>query len=234
VLFVLNKPALLLGIIAALYIGVVVGSAATVLTAKVLGDPMGQREHRLSLNPTRHVQIYSAVMMVLAGYGWAEQVPLNDRWRARRFHVAAAVLARPITYAALSLAAVAGAKGVSAAGYGVAPDRIPEAIAAMANGHSSFPAALLLQMSLVFAALCVIIPVPPTDLGRIIFTLGGNSAGWQKARYQLEERNIGLVIVLALLLLPIAITSFPSWVGQLGPELTKGLGAIVGLHVILL
>ena len=104
-LFVLNKPALLLAIIAALYIGVVAGSAATVLTAKMLGDPMGQREHRLSLNPTRNVHIYSAVMMVLGGFGWAEQVPLNDRWRARRFHVAASVLARPLAYAALALAA---------------------------------------------------------------------------------------------------------------------------------
>ena len=73
------------------------------LVAKLMGDPMGQREHRLSLNPVRHVQIYSAVMMVLGGFGWAEQVPLNDRWRSRRFHVAAAVLARPLAYAALSL-----------------------------------------------------------------------------------------------------------------------------------
>ena len=55
--------------------------------------------------------------------------------------------------------------------------------------------------------------------------------GWQKARYQLEERNLGLVIVLALLLLPVAITGFPSWVGQLAPELVKGVGAIIGLHV---
>ncbi|HEX4431564.1 MAG TPA: hypothetical protein VHZ96_20010, partial [Frankiaceae bacterium] len=230
-LFVLNKPALLLGIIAALYIGVVVGSAATVLTAKALGDPMGQREHRLSLNPVRHVQIYSAVAMVLAGFGWAEQVPLNDRWRARRFHVAAAVMARPVTYAALSLAASAGAKAVSVRFYGVQNDRIPESVAGSA-AHS-FPAEFLLQMSLVFAALCVIslIPVPPTDLGRVIFTLGGNSIGWQKARYQLEERNIGLVIVLALLLLPIAFTSFPAVVNQLAPELASGLGKVVGLHV---
>ncbi|HEX4015873.1 MAG TPA: Zn-dependent membrane protease, partial [Frankiaceae bacterium] len=212
-LFVLNKPALLLGIIAALYIGVVVGSAATVLTARALGDPMGQREHRLSLNPTRHVQIYSAVMMVLGGFGWAEQVPLNDRWRARRFHVSAAVLARPIAYAALALAAAAGAKGVlpSTGVLGILQDRIPEA-AVNGNGHSTFATQLLLQMSEVFASLCVIslIPVPPTDLGRVIFTLGGNSIGWQKARYQLEERNLGLVVVLALLLLPIAFTGFPS------------------------
>lgn len=234
-LFVLNKPALLLGIIAALYIGVVVGSGATVLVAKAMGDPMGQREHRLTLNPARHVQIYSAVMMVLGGFGWAEQVPLNDRWRARRFHVAAAVLARPLTYAALALGAAAAAKGVGASAYAVLPDRIPEAVAVTLTGHTVFAAEFLLMMSEVFASLCVIslIPVPPTDLGRMIFTLGGNSIGWQKARYQLEERNIGLVIVLALLLLPIAITGFPSWVGQLAPELTKGLGKIVGLQVIL-
>jgi hypothetical protein len=233
VLFVLNKPALLLGIIAALYIGVVVGSAATVLVAKLLGDPMGQREHRLSLNPVRHVQIYSAVMMVLGGFGWAEQVPLNDRWRSRRFHVAAAVLARPVAYALLSFGAAAAAKAVSVMFYGVGNNRIPEAVAGTTS--HSFPAELLLQMSVVFAALCVIslIPVPPTDMGRVIFTLGGNSIGWQKWRYQLEERNIGLVIVLALLLLPIAITSFPSVVGQLAPELASGLGKIVGLHVIL-
>ncbi len=233
-LFVLNKPALLLGIIAALYIGVVVGSAATVLTAKALGDPMGQREHRLSLNPARHVQIYSAVMMVLAGCGWAEQVPLNDRWRARRFHVTAAVLARPLTYAALSLAAAAGAKAVSETIYGVVNNRIPESVAGtpgLSSLHTSFAAEFLLQMSVVFASLCVIslIPVPPTDLGRVIFTLGGNSMGWQKARYQLEERNLGLVIVLALLLLPIAFTSFPSVVNQLAPELVGGFSSIVGL-----
>jgi hypothetical protein len=234
VLFVLDKPALLLGIIAALYLGVVIGSGATVLVAKLLGDPMGQREGRLSLNPVRHVQIYSAVSMVLAGYGWAEQVPLNDRWRARRFHVTTAVLARPLTYALLSLAALAGARGVTTLTGQRPGERIPEAIAVVGL-HESFGAELLLQMGFVFAALCVIslIPLPPTDLGRVIFTLGGNSIGWQKARYQLEERNIGLVIVLALLLLPIVFTGFPSWVGQLAPHLVHGLGAIVGLNVIL-
>jgi len=231
-LFVLNKPALLLGIIAALYIGVVVGSAATVLVAKALGDPMGQRQGYLSLNPVKHVQIYSAVSMVLAGYGWAEQVPLNDRWRARRWHVSAAVLARPIAYAALSLAAAAGAKAVVTFA-GAGEDRIPKALGFNEIGKELFAGDLLMQMSLVFAALCVIslIPLPPTDLGRVIFTLGGQSYGWQKARYQLEERNIGLVIVLALLLLPIAFTGFPSWAGQLAPQLMKGLASIVGLDV---
>jgi hypothetical protein len=174
--------------------------------------------------------------MVLMGYGWAEQVPLNDRWRARRFHVCAAVLARPVAYALLSVGAIAGAKAINVA-YAVGVDRIPKGIAgtltATGSVQESFPAEFLLQMAVIFAALCVIslIPLPPTDLGRVIFTLGGNSMGWQKARYQLEERNLGLAIVLALLLLPILFTGFPSWVGQLAPQLVHGLGAIVGTSV---
>ena len=235
-LFVLDKPALLLAIIVALYIGVVVGGAATVLTARALGDPMGQRSGFLSLNPVKHVQIYSAVSMVLAGYGWAEQIPLNDRWRARRFHVCAAVLARPVSYAVLSLAAVTGAKAINASIYDVGVDRIPKAVAASPTARAlneSFTGDFLLMMALVFAGLCVVslIPLPPTDLGRVIFTLGGTSMGWQKARFQLEERNLGLGIVLALLLLPILFTGFPSWVGQLSPQLVHGLGAIVGATV---
>jgi hypothetical protein len=37
--------------------------------------------------------------------------------------------------------------------------------------------------------------------------------------------------VLALLLLPILFTGFPSWVGQLAPQLVRGLGSIVGTTV---
>ena len=77
-----------------------------------------------------------------------------------------------------------------------------------------------------FAALCVValIPCPPTDLGRVIFTLGGRTEGWQKARYQLEERNWGVGIVLALILVPVLFAGFPSWVGQLAPQLVHGFG----------
>jgi hypothetical protein len=93
---------------------------------------------------------------------------------------------------------------------------------------------LLFAVAVSFAALCVValIPIPPTDLGRVIFTLGGQSMGWQKARYQLEERNFGVGIVLALILLPVLFQGFPSWVGQLAPQLVIGLGNLLGQTVI--
>jgi hypothetical protein len=228
VLQVLDHPATLLGLLLAFVVGVYLGTAAQVLTARALGDPMPVRAGWLNPSPKRQVSIFSAIAVVLVGWGWAEQPPMNDRWRARRFHVVTAILVRPIVYALLSLAALAGVRAVtSSAGVDAGGRNIDVTVG------GGFGSELLFAAALGFAALCVIalIPCPPTDLGRVIFTLGGQSMGWQKARYQLEERNFGVGIVLGLLLLPLLFQGFPSWVGQLAPQLLKGLGSVVGVSV---
>jgi hypothetical protein len=227
VLFVLDKPAQLLGIILAIVVGLYLGTVAQVLVARATGDPMPQRFGWLKPRPTRQINIFSAVAMVIVGYGWAEQPPLNDRWRSRRFHVAGAVLARPITLALLALAAIAGLRGIThTVDYDIG-DRTVKVLTG-----NAFAQDLLAQMALTFAGLCVVslIPCPPTDGGRILFTLGGTSRGWQNARYQLEERNFGLAIVLGLLLLPVLFQGFPSVVNQLAPQILKGWASLVGLR----
>lgn len=226
---VLDQPAVLLGLLLALVIGVYLGTAAQTLVARALGDPMPQRAGFLAPQPKKTVSVFSAVAVVIVGWGWAEPVPMNDRWRARRFHVVAAVLARPLVYALLALAALAGVRaldvlvGVSLSGF---------EIQTLETGN--FGADVLFAMAVGFAALCVtaLIPCPPTDLGRVIFTLGGQTLGWQKARYQLEERNWGIGIVLALILVPVLFPGFPSWVGQLAPQLLIGLGNLLGQAVV--
>src|SRR3954452_604502 len=87
-------------------VGAYLGSAAQALVARALGDPMPIRSGWLKPSAKRHVSIFSAIAVLVVGWGWAEQTPMNDRWRARRFHVATAVLVRPIVYALLSLAAL--------------------------------------------------------------------------------------------------------------------------------
>jgi hypothetical protein len=228
VLRVLDQPAILLGLILTLVIGVYVGTAAQVLVARALGDPMPARAGWLKPSPKRQVSIFSAIAFLIVGWGWAEQPPMNDRWRRRRFHVTAAILARPLTYALLSLAALGGVRSLT--------DRASVDVASRTIDLTSGPgfgSRLLFAMAFGFAALCVValIPCPPTDLGRVIFTLGGQSTGWQNARYQLEERNWGVGILLGLLLLPILLPGFPSWVGQLAPQLLKGLASVVGVSV---
>jgi hypothetical protein len=140
-----------------------------------------------------------------------------------------AVLTRPLVYALLCLAALGGVRATDAA-VGMSLDGTSRLI----DTTGGFGPDVLFAMATGFAALCVtaLIPCPPTDLGRVIFTLGGQTMGWQKARYQLEERNFGVGIVLGLLLLPVLLSGFPSWVGQLAPQLIKGLGSLLGVPVL--
>jgi hypothetical protein len=228
VLFFLTKPAVLLGLLIAVVVGSYLGTAAQALTARALGDPLPIRNGWLKPQPKRQISVYSAIAVLLAGWGWAEQAPMNDRWRARRFHVVTAVMARPLVYALLCLASII---GVRAAGVGIGTSLSGTQPVIETSG--SFGVDLLFAMATGFAALCVtsLIPCPPTDLGRVIFTLGGQSMSWQKARYQLEERNFGVGIVLGLLLLPVLLSGFPSWVGQLAPELLKGFLNLLGAQV---
>jgi Zn-dependent protease len=226
VLFYLDRPAILLGIAIALYIGVLAHDVAQVFAAQALGDPLPRRTgRRLTLNPQPHVTVFSVVAMVIVGVGWAEPIPMSDHWRRLRYKISAAVLAGPIAYAvlaALSLLALRGLTTVSV----TSGDRV----ATIASDHP-FGAELVSAMAYTFCGLCVVslIPVPPTDGGRILFTLGPTSPGWGNARYQLQERNFGLAIVLALLMLPILFPGFPSVVGQLAPALYRGLSHVVGL-----
>ena len=49
------------------------------LAAYWLGDPTAKRNHRLSLNPLRHLDPFGLLMMVVVGFGWAKPVPINPR-----------------------------------------------------------------------------------------------------------------------------------------------------------
>ncbi len=218
-LFHLAEPAVLLGIALGVVVGVYLHDVAQVLAAAATHDPMARRAGRLGLRPASHLGIYSAVAVVVVGYGWSEPVPMNDRWRSRRLVVAAALLAGPAMLALLCLAALAGL-------------RLTVADVAQASGNGlAFGPRVLLWTAFTLGALFIVslIPLGPTDGARLLWLLGGTSYGWQKARYQLEERNIGLGILLGLLLLPVFLGGFPSVVGQLVAPLLRGLGALVGL-----
>jgi Zn-dependent protease len=226
VLFHLAEPAALLGIALAFVIGVYAHDAAQVLVSWALGDPWAKRAGKLSLKPAAHVGPFSAVSVVIVGVGWTERVPMNDRWRARRWHVAFSVLAGPLAYILLAVAALAGFRGLAHRATVNFGDRTVDVVTSL-----PFGADMLGWMAVTFASMCVLslVPLPPMDGGRILFTLAPTSPGWAKARYNLEERNWGLGIIMALLLLPVLFQGFPSVVGQLVPPLIRGLARLVGL-----
>ena len=50
------------------------------VAAYLLGDPTAKAQHRLSLNPMRHIDPFGALMMLLVGFGWAKPVPVDMRY----------------------------------------------------------------------------------------------------------------------------------------------------------
>ncbi|WP_250281875.1 MULTISPECIES: Zn-dependent membrane protease [unclassified Frankia] len=227
-LFYLAEPAALLGIALALLIGIYAHDGAQVLAARLLRDPSPLRAGRLTASLKHRVSPFSAVAMLISGVGWTEPIPMNDVWRKRRFHVAVAVLAGPLAYLLLAFVAIVGFKFVSEPFLLAEGDRLLEV-----DHADSFLAQLLLGMAVTFGSLLILslVPVPPADGGRVLFLLGPQSPSWHRAHYQLRENNVGIVILLVILLLPVLFVSFPSVVGQLILPLLRGLGGIVGVDV---
>jgi Zn-dependent protease len=220
VLFHLAEPAALLGILLALLIGIYAHDAAQVVAAKLFRDPRPLRSGRLTASMKHRISPFSAVAMIIAGVGWTEPISMNDVWRKRRFHVAAALLAGPVAYLLLTFGAVI---GISAR----------DSHTVYFSGARDFSMKLLLWLAITFASLFIVslIPVPPADGGRVLFGLGPQSPGWRRADYQLRENNIGIAVLLALILLPKLFSGFPSVVDQLVPPLLSALGSIINLEL---
>jgi Zn-dependent protease len=135
---------------------------------------------------------------------------MRERYWVRRGRVTMALAAGPVTYLLLCLATLA-------------------AYHAATDGSFGNASQILAAAATTFGGMTIVslFPVPPLDLGRIIFTLAPPTHGWQQARYQLEDRNFGLIIALALLLLPQLLPGLPSVVGELSAPLIRHLLAIV-------
>ena len=82
------------------------------LAAYLLGDPTAKRMHRLSFNPLRHIDVFGALMMLVAGFGWAKPVPVDMRYfKHPKSGMALTALAGPVSnfvlaYLALCLRAL--------------------------------------------------------------------------------------------------------------------------------
>ena len=74
------------------------------LAALALGDPTAKRQHRLSLNPLRHIDWFGLLMMLVAGFGWARPVLVNPNYfKKPRQGMALTALAGPASNLLLAL-----------------------------------------------------------------------------------------------------------------------------------
>ena len=196
-LYALASPVSFLILLLSFLVAVTLHGWVQAAAASRAGERSVVAEGRLRPDPRRHVDPFGAVDAAIAGVGWARPVPLPDRRRR------SALLAVGLSGAAANLAAGAAAlvafRLVGGQAFGVGTLALQQGV----DGDLLPRVLLLFGLMQVFVGVLSLVPLPPLDGGRLLFALAPRTTGWQKAEYQLVERNVGTVALLVLLLIPL-------------------------------
>ena len=151
-----------------------------------LGDNTAKNMGRLTLNPIKHIDIIGLIMMVAFKFGWAKPVPVDMRnFRHPKRDMAITALAGPVSNVIICC--------VVLFIYGVifVPCRL---------SGSEFLGDVL-DMVYITAYLSIalavfnIIPVPPLDGSKVLFSLMSDEKYYKLMRYE----RYGMLILLALI-----------------------------------
>lgn len=189
-----------------------------------LGDPTAKSFGRLTLNPLKHLDPIGFICMLLAGFGWANPVPVNSRYfKKPRRDIALVALAGPLSNLLLAVVFLLLLRFV---GFGVLAD-LPVKTSFQFN--LVYFAILFLYYGVymnVTLALFNLLPVPPLDGSRILYVLLPPRLYYKLLQHQ---RVITLVVMALLLLGP--LSTLLNWLTTL---VLKGLFMLVGMRGFLI
>ena len=133
--------------------------------ADSMGDPTARYMGRLTFNPMAHLDPSGAILLVVAGFGWAKGVPINvNNFRNRREGILKVSFAGPaanlfLCFLAALMMALLGRMGM------------------LSDGLYKF--LFWMQLYNVWFAFFNLIPVPPLDGSRILSELLPAKQSWQ-------------------------------------------------------
>ena len=174
------------------------------LAAYALGDPTAKSQHRLSLNPLRHLDPFGTLMMLVFGFGWAKPVPIDMRYFKRpKQGLAVTALAGPVSNFLLAYVALVGANFV-----------VP--FAGSVGGWQLQLLNFLLNLSILSLGLGIfnLIPFPPLDGSKVLEGFMPDKISYTILRYE----RYGMVALMAIL-----------WFGLLDTPLAMARGAVFDL-----
>lgn len=154
------------------------------LAASALGDPTAKRMHRLSFNPLHHIDWLGLLAMLVCGFGWAKPVPVDMRYfKNPKAGMALTALAGPASNFLLALLAMFGAWLV--------------ATLATVNAFVLWLFYFLLTLAMLSIGLGLfnLIPIPPLDGSKVLFSFLPEKAYYTLMRYERYGMLIMLVIV---------------------------------------
>ena len=158
------------------------------LAAFALGDPTAKRMGRLSLNPLRHIDPIGLLMMVTVRFGWAKPVPVDMRYfKNPKMGMAVTALAGPVSNLVLSILALML--------YAVCDFYYQYTGRELLYWLSTF----LIYTAVLSVGLAVfnLLPVPPLDGSKILFSVLPDRAWLMLMRYE----RYGSFLLMGLLVL---------------------------------
>ncbi len=150
-----------------------------------LGDPTAKEAGRLTLNPIRHLDLVGFLMLVVAHVGWAKPVPVNMfNFDNPKRGMAITALAGPISNFLITAVTLFLFGFLMPFTYG-------------AGSAVSFGMNLLYLMAYLSLGLALfnLLPIPPLDGSKVLFSLIPDHAYYSLMRY--ERYGMILLIILA-------------------------------------
>lgn len=173
--------------VAAVFLCLTVHETCHGLAALALGDPTAKSMHRLSLNPLHHIDWLGLALMFTVGFGWAKPVPVNPNYfRKPKQGMAVTALAGPVSNLLLAVLFL----GIGKVIYLYAP---------YSEGMNVFFEWCLFTVApmSVGMGLFNLIPIPPLDGSKVLFSLLPDRAYNTMLRYE----RYGMLLLWAVVLL---------------------------------
>ena len=170
------------------------------LCACALGDDTAKRKGRLTLNPLRHLDPMGLLMIVIFHFGWAKPVPVNpNNFQHPKRDMALTSLAGPAANAMITL--------VFLLLYGAL------FIPLSSGGAGRYILQMLQLTAYISLALAIfnLIPLPPLDGSKILFSALSDEGYWKLMRYE----RYGSILLLLLV-----------WTGVLSKPLSQAVRSL--------
>jgi len=160
------------------------------LAAYRCGDTTAKEMGRISFNPIRHIDPIGALLLLVAGFGWAKPVPINpDNFRHKKTGIIVTCLAGPFSNILLSI--------VFGAAFSVFFMHIRRTSFLPVEGAEQIILTLLYQFFIINIMLASfnLLPIPPLDGSKVLFSLLPDRIYYD---FILRYERYGFVILLAL------------------------------------